>query len=163
MARFDPATYLDASMQEPSQQLPPLPVGNPDSPQDGLYLATIGEVKCEPWESTKAEAKVKSGLRYVIPLEFQIGPKLGEALGGFKGDKLNKQDTVMLRLTESGMIDNAPGANPGVFAYREAVDLNKKGDTFNVRMLQGRMIRVQVTHDVYQNRPVERFKVMRAS
>ena len=49
-----------------------------------------------------------------------------------------------------------PGRNGGLRRYREACDLNKVGDTFSAAKMQGRLIKVKLTHELYQGEIQER-------
>jgi hypothetical protein len=141
---FNPESYLDASMSKPLEARPKLKT----SDEVGLYDAVVGEVKAATWEKDG-----KSGLRFIVPVEIQT-PQAQQADG--VPAKITLTDSVFADLTESGMLDESKGKNNRLRMYREATDLNKPGDTFNVRMLQGRPIKVKLKHEVYNNAPQER-------
>jgi hypothetical protein len=63
---------------------------------------------------------------------------------------------VFIDLTDSNTIDNAPGRNRRQKEYRDALDLNKPGDVFNWRMVQGKPIKVKIDHELYENNIQER-------
>ena len=66
------------------------------------------------------------------------------------------KDSFFLDLTSSGTIDNGPGKNRGLRNYREACDLNKPGDSFSARMMTGKIVKVKVTHEIWNEAPIER-------
>lgn len=158
---FDPQSFLDATLSAPSERRIPLPVECPGT-TDGLYTAIIGEVKARVWDSKKADAKVKSGIAWDVPLDLQIPDQIQRELK--YSPTFTLKDSVMLNLNDQGMIDNAPGRNPRLRMYREAADLNKPGDVFSAKLLQGKVVKVKISHEMYQNAPFERVdNVLRAA
>ena len=133
MSQFDPQAFLDATLDAPLTKRPPI---MPNS-----YSATIGEVKSRAWASRDG---TKSGIAYDVPLEVQLDPQEAGRIGQ---PTVIISDSIMLDLTEDGKIDIAPGKNRKLRAYREATSLNVAGQSFNARMLQGRMVKVAVKHD----------------
>lgn len=155
VSQFDPTAFLDATLSAPSEKRPPLPVEAPGT-SDGFYTAVIGEVKARVWNSTKPDAKVKSGIAWDVPLDLQIPQQVQEQLK--YTPTFTIRDSIMLNLTDQGTIDNAPGKNPRMRMYREACDLNKPGDVFSARLMQGKVVKVKITHEMYQGSPVENVK-----
>lgn len=148
LSNFDPASFLDATVTEVQTKRPPLPA-NRD------FIATLGEPKSRPWKSDKG-GEVKAGIAIDIPHEFDVAAMPPDVQALFTGPdgkltttKIVITHGVMLDLTDNGMIDNAPGKNNGQRQYREALDLNKAGDSFNWRMVQGRSIRSKIKHEPY--------------
>jgi hypothetical protein len=144
---FDPNSFLDATVSEVNISRPPLPAGRD-------FIAVLGEPKSTSWKSKDG---TKSGFKVSIPHEFDVAampPDVQALYAGKDGSpgitKVVIIDDVMLDLTENGMIDNAPGKNNRQRQYREALDLNKPGDTFNWRMVQGRSIRSKIKHEPYE-------------
>lgn len=161
MSAFDPQTFLDATLSAPTEKRPPLPVECPGSP-DGTYTAVIGEVKARAWEAKKPDAKVKSGVAWDVPLELQIPAQIQESLKYQPTFTLT--DGFIVDLNEQGMIDNSPGRNRKLRAYREACDLNKVGDVFSARKMQGKLVKVKISHEMYEGTPFERVdNVLRAA
>lgn len=150
---FDPNTFLDATLDQPTEKRPPLPVECPGT-SDGLYTAVIGEVKARAWDSKKPDAKVKSGIAWDVPLELQIPQELQLALKYQPTFTLT--DGFIIDLNEQGMIDNSPGKNRRLRIYREATDMNKPGDSFSARKMQGKLVKVKLSHEIYQGSPFER-------
>ena len=132
MSQFDPEAFLDATIDKPLTKRPPI---NPNS-----YSATIGEVKSRAWASRDG---TKSGIAFDVPLEVQLDPAEGDRIGQ---PTVIITDSVMLDLTTDGGIDDGPGKNRKLRAYREATGLNGAGEKFSVRMLQGRQVKVAVKH-----------------
>lgn len=142
---FNPDTFLDATLTEPSEKRPPLPAGD--------YTAIIGAISARTWQGKKDATK--SGIAWDIPLTIDVPAEVQVAL---KMDQstLNLKDSIMLDLTDNGTIDNAPGKNRRLRAYREATDMNKPGDVFSARKMEGKVVRVKVSHDLWEGQPVER-------
>lgn len=148
---FDPQSFMDATIDAPTVRRPPLPIENPATP-DHLYLAVIGEPKPRTWQG-KADPS-KSGVAFDVPLLIDVPQQLQES------HKLPPQvtlsDSIMLDLTDQGAIDNAPGKNRRLRVYRDATDLNKPGDVFSFRKLQGRIVKVKIDHELYQGDIMDR-------
>lgn len=149
---FDPQSFLDATLDKPSVRRPPLPVENPDAP-DGLYMATLGEPKPRTWQG-KADPS-RSGIAFDIPVKIDVPPSVKEQLG-LDTSVVTLGDSIMLDLTEQGAIDNGPGKNRRLRIYREATDLNKPGDVFSFRKLEGKLVKVKIEHEVYQGDIMDR-------
>jgi len=142
---FNPDTFLDATMTEPTEKRPPLPVGD--------YTAVVGAITARAWQG-KADP-TKSGIAWDIPLTLEVPAEIQAEL---KMDQstLPLKDSIMLDLTENGTIDNSPGKNRRLRAYREATDMNKPGDVFSARKMEGKVIKVKITHDLWEGQPIER-------
>jgi hypothetical protein len=145
MSMFNPETFLDATLDTPTEKRPPLPAGE--------YVAVIGEVAARAWQGKKDPTK--SGIAWDIPLSIEIPADVQAALK-LTVSNLTMNDSIMLDLTESGTIDNSPGRNRKLRMYRDAVDMNKPGDVFSARKLTGKIVRVKVSHDLYEGQPIER-------
>ena len=141
ISQFDPQTFLDATITEPSVKRPPLPAGRD-------FVGIIGEVKARAWQGKKDPTQ--SGIAMDVPVEFDLSayPDVQKALGGISKVTLN--DSIMLDLTENGAIDNSPGKNGKLRRYREALNMNKPGDTFSFRAMQGRPVLAKVKHRPYE-------------
>lgn len=150
---FDPALFLDANISEVNERRPPLPTENPTSP-DGFYTAMIGEVTTETGIIGKGDRIGRPWLSMLVPLTIDVPLQLQDAM------KLPKQlrftDRAFIDLTDSNTIDNSPGRNRRQKEYRDALDLNKPGDVFNWRMVQGKPIKVKINHELYENQIQER-------
>jgi len=125
MSQFDPESYLDATLEEPTEKRPPLPAGT--------YSATLGEPKARPWNSRDG---MKSGTAIDVPVEVE-----------HEGQKYVVRDSIMLDVKADGSIDNTPGSNRRLRMYREATGLNVAGQAFSFRMLQGRQVKASITHE----------------
>lgn len=145
ISAFDPQSFLDAQLTEPSEKRPPLPAGE--------YTAVIGAIEARAWQGKKDPTK--SGIAWDIPLSLEIPADVQSALK-LTNANLTLKDSLMLDLTDGGMIDNAPGKNRRLRNYREAVDMNKPGDVFSARKMEGRVVRVSITHDIWEGQPVEK-------
>ena len=138
MSHFDPSAFLDATITEPSTKRLPLPAGRD-------FVAIVGEVKARTWQG-KADP-TKSGVVMDVPLEVDLSAYPDVQIGA---TKVTLTDGIMLDLTEAGMIDNSPGKNGKLRRYREALNMNKAGDAFSFRAMQGRTIKVKISHRTYE-------------
>lgn len=136
---FDPTLYLDATISEPSVRRPPLPAGRE-------LVGIVGEVKPRTWQSK--DDPTKSGIAVDIPVKIDLAayPDLQQVVGA---TEVTLTDGLILDVVPgSGAIDNAPGKNSKLRRWREALDLNKPGDTFSFRLMQGRMVKVKIGHRI---------------
>jgi hypothetical protein len=141
---FDPNALLDATLDQPTEKRPPLPVGD--------YTAIIGEVSAATWQSSKDAGK--SGVKWNVPLTVQIPAEVKESLQ-LSVDTITLTDSIMLDLTPQGAIDNSIGKNSRLRLYREALDMNKPGDSFSARRMQGQVILIRIEHREYQGNLME--------
>lgn len=144
MSNFDPSKFIDLEVSAPIEKRPPLPVGE--------YTATVGEVTCVPWQSKDG---LKSGLKYVVPLTLEVPQAVQQELG-LQIATLRMTDGIMLDVTEGGALDLSPGKNGALRRYREALDMNKPGDTFSARKMHGKLITVRVKHELWNDNIQER-------
>ncbi len=142
---FNPDTFLDATLTDPTEKRPPLPVGD--------YTAILGAVTARQWQG-KADP-TKSGIAWDIPITIDVPAEIQAEL---KMDQstLNLKDSIMIDLTANGTIDNGPGKNRRLRAYREATDMNKPGDVFSARKMEGKVVKVKITHDLWEGQPIEK-------
>lgn len=146
MSQFDPNVFLDARQTEVNEKRPPLPTENPDD-ENGLYLAVIGEIKADSGIIGKGDRQGQPWVSMVIPLKLQVPPVV-QGLG--IPPELTITDRAFLDLTPSGSIDNGKGKNRQQRAYRDATGTNVPGEAFAWRMLQGRTVKVKITHEMYE-------------
>lgn len=145
MSIFDPALFLDASIDQPMERRDPLPVGD--------YTAVIGAPTTRAW--TGKTDPSKSGVAADVPLTIDIPADMAERLGY---STLNVRDSIMLDLTSGGTIDYSKGKNNQLRTYREALDMNKPGDSFSLRRMEGRVVLVKISHEEWNGALVERVK-----
>lgn len=140
MSNFDPAAFLDTTYTESNTKRNPIPSGTD-------IVGVIGEPKARVWQG-KADP-TKSGTVVDVPIEIDLSsyPDLQTKVGV---PKVTLVDGIMLDQTEGGMLDFSPGKNSKLRRYREALGLNKSGEAFSFRMMQGRTIRVKVSHRTYE-------------
>lgn len=141
MTAFDPATFIDQTISEPSTKRPPLPAGRD-------YIGVIGEPKPRPWQGKQDPSKSGMAIDYPVTVDLSGYPDVKEKLGGLPQVTLTY--SIMVDTTDAGLIDNSPGKNGRLRQFREALNLNKPGDTFSWRMAQGRSIKLKVKHREYQ-------------
>lgn len=140
VSQFDPALFLDATIDQPSVKRPPLPAAMD-------FVGVIGEIKPRTWVGKKDPTQGGVVMDVQITIDLSAYPEVQKLIGL---PKVVMFDGIMLDLTANGAIDNAPGKNRRLRLYREALDMNKPGDVFSFRMMQGRMVRVKIAHEVYQ-------------
>jgi hypothetical protein len=149
--QFDPNAFMNVEIDQPLVRRPPLLPGD--------YVATIGAVKAESWQSQKDPSNPKSGMRYVVPLTLEVPQEVQNKLGTPEDPypvTVKLTDTIMLDLTDGGTLDLSVGKNGGLRRWREALDMNKKGETFSPRKMEGRMVLVKVSHEIYNGEVMER-------
>ena len=142
---FDPQAYLDLPIDEPLEKRPPLPVGD--------YIATVKEVKSRVW--AKKDEPTRTGIAYDVSLTLEIPGNVREAMG-FDQPTITLNHSIMLDLTETGSIDREKGKNRRLREYREALDMNKVGESFRISASVGKMLMVKVSHEMYQGAVSER-------
>lgn len=140
MTIFDPTQFLDASISGELKKRPPV------SPT--VYHATIGEPRIRPWQGKKDPSK--SGFAIDIPLQLQLPDQEAARIGQ---PSVTVTDGGFLDTTDGGGLDMSPGKNRVLRVYYEACGINKPGTT--PRMLQGRMVKVQIKHGVWEGEPTE--------
>lgn len=141
MSIFDPQAFLDITVTDANVKRPPI--------NEGDYQATIGEVKA----ASGAREDGTTWLQMLVPLEISVPPDQQGRLGT---DKIILTDRVFIDLTDQGLMDNSVGRNRGQRQYRDATDTNKAGEPFSWRMLQGRVVKVKIKHDLYEGDIQER-------
>lgn len=141
---FDPQAFLEMPIDTPLEKRPPLPVRD--------YNAQILEVNPAVWES---KDKTRSGMKYDVLLELSVPQDVQDGLG-LAMPVFKLKDSIMLDLTDQGGLDSAPGRNRVLRNYREALDMNKAGQTFRAKDMIGRLIGVRLKHEDWQGAPQER-------
>lgn len=149
---FDPQQFLDAQQSEVNEKRPTIPAENPEDP-NGLFTAVIGEIKTDSGTIGKGDNAGNPWCSMVIPLKLQL-PAAIQALG--LPAEFQLTDRVFLDLTPQGSLDNSKGKNRGQRTYREAVRMNNPGEVFAWRMLTGKVVKVKVSHELYNGNIVEK-------
>ena len=152
MSQFDPQTFLDAQQNEVNEKRPPLPTENPDSP-DGLFTAVIGEISTATGTIGKGDKQGQPWLSMIVPLRIQVSAAV-QGIG--LPPEITLTDRAFLDLTAQGGIDNSKGKNRQQRAYREATGMNRPGEPFAWRMLQGKVVKVKISHELYNEQIQER-------
>jgi hypothetical protein len=148
MGTFDPATFLDATLSDSMDTvLTPVPAGE--------FPGVCGEPSIR-------EAMAKDGSqKYTfleVPIEVDGSSQTGDGQTVkeiTQRDKNTVRYSAMLEFTTNGGLDTGKGRNVGLGRLREAIGLNKKGEAFNIRMIQGRPLKVTVKHSMAEVRGVE--------
>lgn len=149
---FDPNVFLDAQVDEVNEKRPTIPADNPDA-EDGLYVSVIGEIKTDSGIIGKGDNIGRPWISMVIPHKLQFGAKVQELE---LPAEFQLTDRAFLDLTPEGSLDNSKGKNRDQRSYREATGLNVPGEPFAWRMLQGRVVKVKLAHELYEGRIVEK-------
>jgi len=144
MSAFDPATFLSATMDQPLEKRSPLPEGD--------YIGVIGKPEIRVNAGKKDPSKTYIFLD--IPITVEVPADLQASLS--LPPTLTVRDSLILDQTAAGGLDMSPGRNTGLRRYREALDLNKPGDSFSISGLEGRPIRAKVRHELYNEQIQER-------
>lgn len=143
-SNFDPALFLDSTFTAPLIRRPPL------APQE--YQSTISKVTIRPWK--KKDDPTVGGLALDVVHEITVPVDQQQRIGA---EKVMLTHGGFIDLTPDGKgLDNSPGKNRTSRYYREATDLNKPGDTFSYRMLIGKMVKVRVINEMFENEPVDK-------
>lgn len=138
-SNFDPASFLDATIDQPSTRRPPLPAGK-------VYQGTITDLKSRSWQGKKDVTQ--SGVAFDVVIKVQVTDPEEQATQGT--NEVTLQDSIMLNMTPAGLLDNSPGKNNQLRRYREALGMNEPGIAFVPRQMIGRALLVKIKHEPYQ-------------
>lgn len=144
---FDSQTFLDATTTEANSRRPPLPAGRD-------FIGIIGDLK-EPRQvqGKKDPTQTYTFLELPIKIDLTATPDVHTAIGV---DSVVLNHSIRIDLTESGSLDNSPGKNGGLRQLREALGLNVPGQSFSMRMMVGRPVRVKIKHETYEGEIFDR-------
>lgn len=137
---FDPNTFLDFNMDVPLVKRPPVAAGE--------YVGIVQEPTARPWVSPNDPTKSGMAFDYMIELDV---PKEEQDRIGLATGTIKVKYGVMLDLMPDGKsLDMGLGKNSGLRRLREAVDMNKPGDSFSPRTgATGRSVKVKISHREY--------------
>lgn len=138
MSAFDSATFLDASTTDALTRRKPIPAGTE-------LIGIIGEPKGRQSQGKKDPTATFTFLDLPIELDLTQNPQIRELVGQ---DKVVLTYGFMVDLTAAGGLDTSPGKNGRLRQIREALQMNTPGQTFSPRNLQGRQIRVKISHRI---------------
>jgi hypothetical protein len=153
---FDPSAYLDAPLEKPLERRLPL------TPTD--YTGVIQEATIVSWTSKdkfdQTTGLPLTGLRCELKISIEV-PEAEQVRCNLTTPNFTLADSMMLDLTATKAIDDSPGRNSRLRMYREATDQNRAGESFSIRKLIGRPIRVKVGHRVLPSGdPTEEIKMV---
>ncbi len=143
MSIFDANAFLDATITDVQVKRPPLPAGSE-------FIATVGAPKIVPWQ--KRDDPSSTGIKANVPM--LIDTSTGIANGSLPQDyptAVTITYGIMLDVTAAGSIDLAPGRNTKLRQFREALGMNAPGSPFNWRAIEGRQVRVKISHRPFEN------------
>ena len=135
---FDSATFMDATTQDALTRRPPIPAGTE-------LIGIIGEPKPRQSQGKKDPSATFTFLDLPVELDLSQNPALMTMIGQ---QKVTLTYGFMVDITPSGGLDTSPGKNGRLRQVREALGMNTPGQAFNPRMLQGRQIRVKISHRI---------------
>lgn len=137
---FDPAAFMNAQVTGANDtQFRPCPVGE--------FPAVIDKVEPRQWTSKDG---TKSGVALDVLWSIDsdtIRTELGR-------DKVIVKQGIMLDLLPSGALDLGTGKNINLGRLREAVNLNDPSQPFSFGMLPGKVAKVKIEHEMYNNAPM---------
>lgn len=136
---FEPSQFLDAITTEAATRRPPLPPGE--------YIATVGEP--DPRinvQGKKDPSKTYNFIDFPLTVDVTAYPSIHSKLGV---DNVKLRHSVSLDITDGGALDWSPGRNTGLRFMREATKTNTPGEAFSIRRLEGRTVKVKVSHREY--------------
>lgn len=140
MSVFNPQQFLDAQFTESNDTvLRPIPAGE--------YIGYIepGTVDVKQWKSNKDPSVTGLKLASLLVIDdAAVRAELGR-------DKVTCRYEVMLDITEEGGLDMGKGKNITLGRLREATGCNEAGQPFAFRMLEGRPMKVLISHRVDDN------------
>jgi hypothetical protein len=140
MSTFDPAAFMQTQFQGAnSTQYKACPVGE--------YPAVVDKVTPREWTS-KADPS-KSGVALDIIWSID-SPAIRADLGR---DKVFVPQGIFLDLTPSGGLDLGEGKNVKLGQAREACGINDPNRAFALGDFVGKVARVKVEHEIYNNEP----------
>lgn len=153
---FDPTSFLDATTTEAATKRAPLPVENPAS-DDHTYMGVIKEMK-PPRMWTGKQDPSKKGFAIDFSVMIDVPAQLQQEL------KLPAQlplfDSFMVDTTAQGSIDWSPGKNRRARIYRDATDMNVEGQLFSFRMLEGKVVKIIIAHEMYEGDVMDKIKTV---
>jgi hypothetical protein len=141
---FDPNKFLDAVTTDAATRRPPL---NPSIE----YRGTVGEPKMRNVQGKKDPSKSYIFMDVPITIDLTANPAEHKRVGQ---DKVTLVYGVSVDVNETGL-DWSPGKNTGLRLLREALNMNKPGEAFSIRNMEGRDLRVVVRHEEYPERSGE--------
>lgn len=145
---FDPVAFLSTPTTEVNEARPRIP------PE--FYVGVIGEIdltKVKHGTYSKGDNVGKPWMSLPVPIKLQLPPEV-QSLG--LPPEFQLTDNVFIDLTANGTMDNAKGKNQRQLDYRKATNMNNPGEPFAWPMLQGRPIKIQVRHEMYQDKIQEK-------
>jgi hypothetical protein len=137
--QFDPEAFLNQTTDGAnSTAYVPCP--------EGEYNAVCQKVEARPWQGKKDPTK--SGVSLTLTWNID-SPEVRQEL---QRDEVTVRQDIMLDLLPSGGIDTGKGKNVSLGRTRDAVGLNGDG-AFNFKMFEGKVAKVKVVHEIYNEAP----------
>lgn len=140
-SQFDPSQFLDSVTTDALTRRPPLPAGS-------IWPATISSLKSRSW--TKKDDPSKGGIAVDIGYKLDISMDSTQVQNQGSSEVTLYDSFFLDTVPGTPNLDNSPGKNRALRLLREATRLNTPGQTFNLRMLEGRQVKVKIKHEPYE-------------
>jgi hypothetical protein len=139
---FDAELFLDATTTEALERRPPLPAGMD-------FIGTLGEPKMRKGQK---DGKDWTACDFIIEIDLASYPDVQKQVNAAK---VMVKYGFIFDLNEGGMVDWSIGKNNRLRRLREAVGMNVPGQTFSIRQMQGRQVRVKIKHREFEGEMFE--------
>lgn len=140
---YDPSIFLGATLTEANTRRPPIPGGT-----------TLRGVLGKPTtRQTEGKQEKNQGVIYTwvdIPVELDLSQK-PDILQIVGQEKVVLTHSFRLDISPNGQgLDMSPGKNNGLRQLRDALDMNKPGEPFQLLTVEGRPVMASIKNDPYQ-------------
>lgn len=137
---YDPNIFLGATLTQANTRRPPIPGGT-----------TLRGVFGKPaTRQTEGKKETNMGVVYTwvdIPVELDLNQK-PEILAIVGQEKVVLTHSFRLDIGAGGL-DMAPGKNNGLRQLRDALDMNKEGEPFQMFAVEGRAVLCMIKSNPY--------------
>lgn len=140
---YDHSMFLGATLTEANTRRPPIPGGT-------TLRGTLGKPVTR---QTEGKQEKNQGVIYTwvdIPVELDLTqkPEIRTLVGQ---DKVTLTHSFRLDISATGQgLDMSPGKNNGLRQLRDALDMNKPGEPFQLLTVEGRPVMANIKNEPYQ-------------
>ena len=121
----------------------------------GEWLALLVDFSIDTFEYKKGDRAGETGYRMVVKYEAQDE----EVRIICERDKVTLSDSILLDVTPDGNgLDFGKGKNIGLGQLRSATGQNVPGQEWSPLMLKGQPVKINVKHEIYEDRPIARVR-----
>jgi len=135
---FDVSQLLDSQTDQAATRRPPL---NPSKE----YIGILGEAVGRNTQGKKDPSKSYTFIDWDVTVDLTADPEERARIGQ---DSVKLRHSVSVDTNETG-IDWSAGKNTGLRLMREALGMNTPGQSFSIRSMSGRPIRIKIKHEEY--------------